>query len=131
MKYNRQFMEKFLNENKYNQAKTMKEKHEIPEATFYRWLKKYRDMDGANSEEIARIINQRKAEEEKMLQALREEYDRKIEKLREDAQKTMHKNMMAYKEWLEILILVHTDVDIDDLMANTKSRYVFETLVHV
>ncbi len=123
MKYNYKLMQKFFDSKPIwgHGAASFQHDHGIPPATYYRWLKKYRA--GVGSDSRAEKINNRHGEEIAKLKSM---HAKEIMELKRHGNEIIDENMQAFIDHVDGLLIVHTDIDLDDLLANTKAIFEME-----
>ena len=115
MKYSYELMHKAVNVSGGGQRYLFQE-HAVSEATYYRWLKKYRDgvgSDRSHGEEKIRTIREQH----------QKEMDQKCEEFVEHANGVMKSNLQSFTDHVNSLLIVHCDTDLEELLSNTKAVY--------
>ena len=100
MKYSYELMDKAV-KHPWGAQRFLFQEHRVPVATYYRWLKKYRSGHGS----------------------VHAQMDQRLDQLKKQANNIIKENMRTYKDHVDALILVNTDVDLDKLLENTKAKF--------
>ncbi len=116
MKYSYELMDQVMNSKEWSKQGYMFREYGISEATYYRWLKKYREGVGADDRSLQDLIKSLKAQHKK-------EMDQKCEEFVLHANGVMDSNLKAFTDHVNSLLIVHCDTDLEDLLANTKAVY--------
>ncbi len=111
MKYSYEIMEKAVKSGR-PQAYLFQE-YGKSEATFYRWLRKYRSDHALHGNQHDRSHETQHAKKHK----------REIERLKSKANALIDSNQEAFRQHVWGLLLVHGDIDLDELLETTKAVY--------
>ena len=123
MKYSYDFIHTFMNSTDFRPNSTeMWIRYDVPPATYYRWLRKYRDGVGADGETVSQYRKR-----------IKEEYNarlaKEVAKVRADANAHMIAYKEAYDDHVNTLMMIHSpNEDVYWLLENTKAKVAIEAL---